>query len=98
MGFLSDLGNGIASIVEAPFKGVADVVQGVGNGIGSILNGSSAQPACAPQYMNQCAQGMQGQDPCMATQMLQFENALLMNMLLMRQVYPQQMAMPSCGC
>lgn len=93
MGFFSDLGSGIASIVKAPFEGVGALAKGVGEGVGSILHGSSncAQPP--PQYVGQCAQQSQGQDPMMAMQMLQFQNAMMTNMLLSRALYPQSM----CG-
>jgi hypothetical protein len=94
MGFFSDLGNGLGSLIKAPFEAVGALAQGVGSGIGSILHGSQ-NCACQPQeYAGQCAQQCQGQDPQRAMQMLQFQNALMMNMLLTQACYPQQMR---CG-
>ena len=87
MGFFSDLGNGIASIVKAPFEAVGSVVKGVGEGIGSILHGSSQCAQPPQQYVGNCAQQCQGQDPQGAMQMLAFQNALMTNMLLCRALY-----------
>jgi hypothetical protein len=84
MGFFSDLGNGIASVVKAPFEAVGSVIKGVGEGVGAILHGSSNAQMPPTQYMQGMAQQCQGQNPQMAMQMLQFQNALLTNMLLCR--------------
>ena len=85
MGFFSDLGKGIASVVKAPFEGVGALVQGVGNGIGSILHGSQGQPA--GNYMQaQCGQ-MQGCQPEQAMQMQMFQQAMMMNMAFNQGMY-----------
>jgi hypothetical protein len=88
MGFFSDLGNGIASIVKAPFEGVGALARGVGDGIGSILHGSANAPQSAPQYAGQRAQQMQGQDPMMAMHMLMLQTAMATNMMLAQAMYP----------
>ena len=88
MGFFSDLGNGIASVVKAPFEAAGSLIKGVGEGIGGILHGSQQCAQPPQQYVGQCAQQVQGCDPGAAMQMLAFQNALLTNMLLFRSVYP----------
>jgi hypothetical protein len=94
MGFFSDLGKGISSIVKAPFEAVGGLVESVGSGIGSILHGSQHQ-SCQPQeYCGQYAQQCQGVDPQRAMAYLQFQNALMTNMLLRQALYPRQMC---CG-
>lgn len=92
MGFF----DGIAKIIKAPFEGVANVVKGVGEGIGSILHGSKEQTQPPQQYVQQSANQVQGQDPQLAMQMLQFQNALMMNMLLKRALFGPGMLGGGC--
>lgn len=94
MGFFSDLGKGIGSIIKAPFEAVGGLVKDVGQGIGSIMYGSGQQQCMPQEYAGQCAQGCQGQNPQLAMQFLQFQNALLRNMVLSQQCYPRPMC---CG-
>jgi hypothetical protein len=87
MGFFSDLGKGIASVVKAPFEAVGSLAAGVGAGIGNIIHGSNNMPQGAPQFAGQMAAQCQGQNPMMATQLLNLQNALMTNMLLSRALY-----------
>jgi hypothetical protein len=95
MGFFSDLGKGLGSVIKAPFEAVGGLVRDVGAGIGSIVHGSGNQQTQPQEYAGQCAQQCQGQDPQRAMMMLQFQNALLTNMLLSGGGYPRQMR--CCG-
>ena len=87
MGFFSDLGKGLGSIIKAPFQGVAAVVKGVGQGIGSILHGSRGQRA--QPYLAQSARQAQGRNPVFAGQLDALQRAMMQHMACHRAMYPQ---------
>lgn len=99
MGFFSDLGKGIGSIVKAPFEGAAALIQGAGNAVGSILHGpQGAAGMSGPGYLQgRCDQfqmdqmggmGMNPMSMMMNMQMLQLQQALQLNMMLNAGAYP----------
>ena len=88
MGFFSDLGKGISSVVKAHFEAVGSVAKSVGQGIGSILHGS--KPKQTNVYINQRAQQAtqgRGANAQFGLQLRMLQQQMLTNQLLMRHMY-----------